>query len=56
MKFFGEVNSVCKYFIEKYDPPNIFKNWKRVDAPGAKKGPSIWEFVMNPTHLGLAIK
>lgn len=49
MKFFGEKLNTCKFFSEKYDPAIIFRNWKHIDAPGSKKGPSVWEFVMNPT-------
>jgi hypothetical protein len=49
MKFFGEKINACKYFTEKYDPAIIFRNWEHKDSPGAKKGPSVWEYVMNPT-------
>jgi hypothetical protein len=49
MKFFGEKLNTCNFFSEKYDPAIIFRNWKHTDAPGSKKGPSVWEYVMNPT-------
>jgi hypothetical protein len=49
MKFFGNKMNTCNYFAEKYDTSTIFTNWVKTDTPGAKKGPSVWEFGMNPT-------
>lgn len=47
--FFGDKDKICHYFKEEYTPAVIFRNWKKIDAKGAKYGPSIWEFTMNPT-------
>lgn len=31
-KFFGvPKKDVCKFFTEKYEPSNIFENWKSID-------------------------
>jgi hypothetical protein len=55
MRFIGSTDGVCNYFTEGYNPSNIFANWKAMDHPNAKDGPSSWSFNTHPTEDRLAV-
>lgn len=56
IKFIGSKKNTCAYFKEDYTPAIIFRNWKAIDYMGAKAGPSVWTFTVNPTAYALCFK
>ncbi len=49
----GQKGNTCEFFEEKYNPSDIFKNWKAVDYVKAEKGPSEWAYNKHPEKEGL---
>lgn len=52
----GDKSVACNFFKEKYNPANIWANWREEEGRGTVMGPASWTFNSNPSSYGLAIR